>query len=144
MPNDDTIDLLSKCDSGCKMAIDSINKVIDKTDNVKLHSILLKYLNEHKKLQHRIIDRLDEFDMSEQSPNAIAKAMSNLKINFKLIKGQHDKEIADVMIDGCNMGIKTINKYINQYSTALECIKKLSYDLAQIEDNFVKELIPYL
>lgn len=144
MPNDDTMKLLAECDSGCKMAVDAINHVLNKTDNVKLHSILEKYLTLHQKLQRKIIDRLDEFNGHEQNPSPISKAMSTLKIRFKLIKGDHDKEIADVLIDGCNMGIKSINRYINQYPKALECIKKLCCDLAETEEQFIKELIPYL
>ena len=70
--------------------------------------------------------------------------MSYLKINFKLIKGEHDKEIADLMTDGCNMGIKSIHRYINQYPKALESIKSLCYDLSELEENFAKDLREYL
>ena len=61
MPTEDTIKLLKKCDAGCKMGIDSINQVIEKTDNKKLYSILEKYLKDHEKLQNKISDKLNEF-----------------------------------------------------------------------------------
>ena len=48
------------------------------------------------------------------------------------------------MTDGCNMGIKSINKYMNQYPAALESIKSLCYDLAELEENFAKDLRHYL
>lgn len=144
MPSEDTIKLLKKCDAGCKMGVDSIKQVIDKTDNKKLHSILEKYLNDHEKLQNKITDKLNEFKDSEEEPSMIAKTMSHLKINFKLIKGEHDKEIAGLMTDGCNMGIKSIHEYINQYPNALESIKNLCNDLSELEENFARDLRSYL
>lgn len=109
MPTEDTINLLKECDAGCKMGIDAIKQVIDKVENKKLYDIIVKYLNDHQKLQNKITDKLNEFDCSEEQPSAMAKAMSHMKINFKLVKGEHDKEIADLITDGCNMGIKSIN-----------------------------------
>lgn len=144
MPNEDTIKLLKECDAGAKMGIDGIEEVLDKVENEKLKSILEKYLQDHKKLEDKIKDELDKFHDEEKEPNPIAKAMSWIKINFKLIKGEHDKVIADLMIEGCNMGIKSICRYMNQYPNALENIKKLCYDLVELEENFAKDMREYL
>lgn len=144
MPNDDTIKLLKECDAGAKMGIEGIKEVLDKVENENLKSILEKYLQDHKKLEDKIKGELDKFHDEEKEPNPIAKAMSWIKINFKLIKGEHDKVIADLMTEGCNMGIKSICRYINQYPNALENIKKLCYDLVELEENFAKDMREYL
>lgn len=144
MSNDDTIKLLKECDSGAKMGIEGINGVMDKADNKQLLSILDKYLKDHEKLEEKIQDELHKFDCDEKEPAVIAKAMSWLKINVKLIKGEHDKVIADLMTEGCNMGIKSICRYLNQYSSAMESIKSLCYDLVEIEENFAKDLRKFL
>lgn len=144
MPNEDTIKLLKECDAGAKMGIEGIKEVLDKVENENLKSILEKYLQDHKKLEDKIKGELDKFHDEEKEPNPIAKAMSWIKINFKLIKGEHDKVIADLMIEGCNMGIKSICRYMNQYPNALENIKKLCYDLVELEENFAKDMREYL
>lgn len=144
MPNEDTIKLLKECDAGAKMGIEGIKEVLDKVENEKLKSILEKYLQDHKKLEDKIKGELDKFHDEEKEPNPIAKAMSWMKVNFKLIKGEHDKVIADLMTEGCNMGIKSICRYINQYPNALENIKKLCYDLVELEENFAKDMREYL
>ena len=144
MPNEDTIKLLKECDAGAKMGIEGIKEVLDKVENENLKSILEKYLQDHKKLEDKIKDELDKFHDKEKEPNPIAKTMSWIKINFKLIKGEHDKVIADLMIEGCNMGIKSICRYMNQYPNALENIKKLCYDLVELEENFAKDMREYL
>ena len=61
MPNEDTINLLKECDAGCKMGIDSIEQILDKVENKKLYDIIVKYLNDHQKLQNKITDKLNEF-----------------------------------------------------------------------------------
>lgn len=144
MPNEDTIKLLKECDAGAKMGIEGIKEVLDKVENENLKSILEKYLQDHKKLEDKIKGELDKFHDEEKEPNPIAKAMSWMKVNFKLIKGEHDKVIADLMIEGCNMGIKSICRYMNQYPNALENIKKLCYDLVELEENFAKDMREYL
>lgn len=144
MPNEDTIKLLKECDAGAKMGIEGIKEVLDKVENENLKSILEKYLQDHKKLEDKIKGELDKFHDEEKEPNPIAKAMSWMKVNFKLIKGEHDKVIADLMTEGCNMGIKSICRYMNQYPNALENIKKLCYDLVELEENFAKDMREYL
>ena len=144
MPNEDTIKLLKECDAGAKMGIEGIKEVLDKVENENLKSILEKYLQDHKKLEDKIKGELDKFHDEEKEPNPIAKVMSWMKTNVKLIKGEHDKVIADLMTDGCNMGIKSICRYMNQYPNALENIKKLCYDLVELEENFAKDMREYL
>ena len=144
MPNEDTIKLLKECDASTKMGIDGIQGVIDKVENKQLLSILEKYLKDHEKLEEKIQKELNKYYDTEKHPNPIAKAMSWVKINVKLIKGEHDHVVADLMTEGCNMGIKSVCRYMNQYSTAMEGIKALCYDLIELEENFAKDLRKFL
>lgn len=144
MANEDTINLLKECSSGVKMGIDGINSVIEKVDDKKLLFILEKYLKDHEKLEEKIEKELKKFNDDEKEPNPLAKAMSWAKVNMKLIKGEHDKTIADLMTEGCNMGIKSICRYMNEYDLAMESIKGLCYDLVEIEENFSKDLRSFL
>lgn len=144
MDNEDTIGLLKECDAGVKIGIESVEMVLDKVNDNQLFSILEKYLDDNKKLENKINFELNKFKDKEKDPNPIAKAMSWIKINFKLVKGEHDKVIADLMTDGCNMGIKSISRYLNQYSSAMEDIKGLCYDLVEIQEKFAKDLRKFL
>lgn len=144
MVNEDTIGLLKECDAGVKIGIESVEMVLDKVNDNQLFSILEKYLDDNKKLENKINFELNKFKDNEKDPNPIAKAMSWIKINFKLVKGEHDKVIADLMTDGCNMGIKSISRYLNQYSSAMEDIKGLCYDLVENQEKFAKDLRKFL
>ena len=144
MPNNDTIKLLNECNAGIKMGVQGINEVIDETENKQLLDVLNKYLQDHKKLGDKTHEYLNRFHDSDKEPNPIATAMSWVKINFKMLQGNKDEQIADVMTDGCNMGIKSIARYLNKYPTALPEIKELVAVIIEIEENFALDLRRFL
>lgn len=144
MPNNDTIKLLNECNAGIKMGVQGINEVIDETENKQLLDVLNKYLQDHKKLGDKTHEYLNRFHDSDKEPNPIATAMSWVKINFKMLQGNKDEQIADVMTDGCNMGIKSIARYLNKYPTALPEIKELVADIIELEENFALDLRRFL
>lgn len=144
MPNDDTIKLLNECNAGIKMAVESINEVIDKVECEDLRSILDKYLKDHKKLGDITHEKLNEFHDSGKEPNLLATTMSWIKTNFKLTMGDVNEQVADLMTDGCNMGIKSIAKYLNKYPTARDDVKEIASDVIKLEENFMVDIRKYL
>ena len=144
MPNDDTIKLLNECNSGIKMGVNGINEVIIHADNKELIDILNKYLKEHERLGNKTHQYLNKFHDTDKEPNPIATAMSWIKINVTMMKSDQDAHIADLMTDGCNMGIKSIAKYLNKYPTALKEVKELASDVIKLEENFVLDLRRFL
>ena len=144
MPNDDTIKLLNECNSGIKMGVQGINEVIIHADDKQLIDILNKYLKEHERLGNKTHEYLNKFHDSGKEPSTIATAMSWIKINFTMIKADQDEHIADLMTDGCNMGIKSIAKYLNKYPAASPEVKELASDVIKLEENFALDLRKFL
>ena len=144
MPNDDTIKLLNECNSGIKMGVQGINEVMDNAEDKQLIDILNKYLKEHERLGNKTHEYLNKFHDTGKEPSTIATAMSWVKINFKMMQGNQDEQIADVMTDGCNMGLKSIAKYLNKYPTALPEVKELASDVIKLEENFALDLRKFL
>ena len=144
MESNDTVYLLKECDAGTKMAISSIEEVIDYVADFKLRDILNKSIEEHEKISMELESLLAKHDSSEKEPSAIAKGMSWLKTNFKLSVNESDATIADLMTEGCNMGIKTLNKYMNQYKNSDNESTNLCKKLISIEDDLCKEMRIYL
>lgn len=67
-----------------------------------------------------------------------------MKTNMKLGMDNSDSTIADLVTDGCDMGIKSLHKYMNQYKAADETSKGLCRDLISIEEELRKDLRKYL
>ena len=144
MPNDDTIKLLNECNAGIKMGIQGVKEVIDDAQDKQLLDILNKYLKEHERLGNKTHEYLNKFHDSDKEPNPIATAMSWIKINVKMLQGNKDEQIADLMTDGCNMGIKSIARYLNKYPAALPEVKELADDVIKLEENFALDLRKFL
>ena len=126
------------------MAVESLDEVLDKAKNENLITILRNSLEEHKKLGDLTHQKLNEFHDKDKEPSALAKAMSWMSTNLKLFTGDVDEKIADLITEGCNMGIKSISRYLNQYPNSRDDVKDLVHELIKIEDKLVLELRAYL
>ena len=144
MIEQDTINLLRECDAGVKMGISAINETMDSTESEQLRSILGTSRKEHEKIQASIQSTLDRFGDEGKNPNPMAKAMSTVKTNMELMMKPTDATIADLIIDGCSMGIKSLSKYLNQYVAADESAKNACKQLIELEDKLAKDLRGYL
>lgn len=144
MVEQDTIKLLRECDAGVKMGISSLEDVIPHVKSEKLKRYLNDCKREHDKLENEIKEHLDRFEDDGKEPNPIAKGMSELKTNFKLGINESDETIADLMTDGCNMGVKSLNKYLNEYKAADEFSKDITKRLINLEEKLTIEIRQYL
>ena len=140
----DTIRLLRECDAGIKMGIGSIDDVMEYASDDKLRSLLSESRAQHEKLHREIEELLWRFDDEGKDPNPMAKGMSWIKTNVKLAINESDKTIADLITDGCNMGVKSLEKYLNEYEAADEKSKDITKRLIRIEDGLARNLREYL
>ena len=118
MISPDTIKLLRECDAGIKMGVLSIDEVLGYVHAAKMKKTLIECKEEHNAIKQEIQKLLDEYHDDGKDPNPIAKGMSWIKTNVKLIVDESDNTIAELMTDGCNMGVKSLNKYLNEYKAA--------------------------
>ena len=144
MIEQDTIKLLRECDAGVKMGISSIDDVLDRVKNDKFRHYLSQCRQEHDKLDGQIQELLDKYQDDGKEPSPIAKSMSWMKTNVKLGIDESDKTIADLMTDGCNMGVKTLNRYLNQYEGADERSKDICKRLINLEERLTIDIQQYL
>ena len=140
----DTIRILRECDAGIKMGIGSIDDVMEYASDDKLRSLLSESRAQHEKLHREIEELLGRFDDEGKDPNPMAKGMSWIKTNVKLAINESDKTIADLITDGCNMGVKSLEKYLNEYEAADEKSKDITKRLIRIEDGLARNLREYL
>ncbi len=144
MIESDTIKLLRECDAGIKMGISSIDDVTGHVENRQLYSLLDQCRQEHQHLQTEIQTLLSKYKDEGKEPNPIAKSMSWMKTNMKLGMQDTDATIADLMTDGCNMGVKSLSRYLNQYKAADEVSKDIAKRLIHQEAQLATDIRQYL
>jgi hypothetical protein len=99
---------------------------------------------EHEKLGTEIQKLLDQYKDEGKDPNPVAKGMSWMKTNLKLAVNESDHTIADLITDGCNMGVKTLNRYLNQYQAADEVSKDIAKKLINLEEKLAVDIRGFL
>ncbi len=140
----DTVKLLKECDSGIKMGISAIDDVIDNVQSDDFRSLLSNSKNQHEKLKDEILTLLNQHNDNGKNPNPMAKGMSWIKTNVKMTVDSNDSTVADLITDGCNMGVKSLNKYLNQYKSADSKSKDITKRLVEVEDNLCLGTRAYL
>lgn len=144
MIEQDTIKLLRECDAGIKMGVASIDDVIDQVQSSALRQYLARCKEEHDKLKGEIQVLLDKYHDDGKEPNLIAKGMSWMKTSMKMGMDASDQTIAGLMTDGCNMGVKSLNQYLNQYEAADEASKDITKRLIKLEEQLAVDIREFL
>lgn len=140
----DTVKLLRECDAGVKMGVSAIDEVFEYVKSEEMIKELNSCKDEHQKLNDEIQELLDKYKDDGKEPNPMAKGMSWIKTNVKLAMNESDKTIADLITDGCNMGVKSLSKYLNQYAAADEVSKDICKRLIKLEEKLAIQLRDYL
>lgn len=141
---EDTVKLLKECNSGTKMAVDSINQVKGRVKSKKLENLLVTNLDRHSEIGNEVHSLLLKYGENEKDPSTMAKSMSYFTTEMKLMLENTDREIASLMIDGCNMGIKKVSEYVNKYENASSESINLATKLIKTEQKFMDDLRLYL
>ena len=144
MIEQDTVKLLRECDAGAKMGVSSIDDVMDYVKSEDLREKLRECKQKHEKLTDEIQASLQRFHDDGKEPAAMAKGMSWLKTNVKLAVNESDETVSDLITDGCNMGVKSLNKYLNKYKAADESSKDITKRLINLEEKLAVDIREYL
>ena len=140
----DTIELLRECDAGIQMGIGAINQVKDHVESGEFCSLLDDYQREYANLQNEIQGLLHTYHDEGKDPNPVAKGMAWMKTNMTVAVSETDATIADIITDGCNMGIKSLNKYLNQYRAADGRAKDFTKRLINLQERQLEGMRQYL
>ncbi len=144
MIEQDTIKLLRECDAGIKMGVTSIDDVIGYVHSDEMKDTLARSKENHERIRDKLQKQLRDYEDEGKEPNPMAKGMSWMKTNMKLMMDESDHTVADLMTDGCNMGVKSLSRYLNQYKAADEYSKNITKSLILLEEQLAIDLRPYL
>ena len=142
--NNDTVNLLKECNAGIKMGVNSIDSVLPYVKSKEMKRALNACKDEHAKLGDKTHGMLNKAGKDAKDPHAFARLMSDITIRSKIIFDRSDESIANIMTDGCNMGVKSLRRYMNRYENASDEAKNTAKDLIQSEIDLVNSLSNYL
>jgi hypothetical protein len=140
----DTIKLLRECNAGIKMGEDAIKQVLPHARNDELKHTLQVCKNTHASLGDETHALLLSHGADTKDPHPVARRMSSMKICASLMAKGSDSQIANLMTDGCDMGIKSLTKYLNRYKNADDEAKNIAKRLIASEEYLESKMRPFL
>lgn len=144
MIEQDTIRLLRECDAGIQMGVSAIDDVLERVQAPDMYRRLSACKRAHESLKTEINVMLADCHDDGKAPNPLAQGMSWLKTNAAMAMNGSDQTIASLMTDGCNMGVKSLGRYLNQYEAASEDSKDITKRLIGLEQKLSDDLLEYL
>ena len=144
MIEQDTIRLLRECDAGIQMGVSAIDDVLERVQAPDMYRRLSACKRAHESLKTEINVMLTDCHDDGKAPNPLAQGMSWLKTNAAIAMNGSDQTIASLMTDGCNMGVKSLGRYLNQYEAASEDSKDITKRLIGLEQKLSDDLREYL
>ena len=142
--SNDSVRLLRECNAGIKMGISAIDDVLPKVKGEELKTLLSQMREDHVSLEEDTLRLLAAYHDPDKEPSPMAKGMSWLKTNMKMMASPGDETVADLMTDGCHMGIKSLSRYLNQYHGADGESRHVTRRLIDLEEHMAESLRRYL
>ena len=129
----DTVELLRECDAGVRMGMESLEEMLPHVQDSELKDRITACKDTHVQLKQDISEQLAVCGATGEAPNAMARGMSWMKTQAMTAMKPGDSTVAELVIDGCDMGAKSLSKYLNRYKGADERAKETARQLISAE-----------
>lgn len=142
--NKKEVNVLDELNKGACMGMDAIDFIIDKVEDKKLLEELNKEYRQYKKIVDEIKELYPEY--SEKKPHETStmnKVMTWYGIEMKTMKDDSTSKIAELLMQGVNMGIIEGRRLLNHKSTD-ENINRLVQEYVDMQEHAVEELKKFL
>ena len=136
--------ILNELNKGIKMGMDSISNVSAKVQDDRFKQDLKYQYDEYNKILNEVNDELTNYDDFPKEVNPVQKAMGWMGVEMNTMMDKSNSKIAELMIQGTNMGIIEGVKLLNQNPDADEEVKNVLNEFIQFQENTVEQLKKYL
>lgn len=138
------INVLDELNKGACMGQDAIHFILEKVEDSDLKDELIRQYNKYEAISKKICELYPEY--SEKEPhetNSINKAMTWYNIEMKTFMDASTSKIAELLVQGTNMGIIEGRRLLNQKDTDPE-VEQLVQEYVDMQEDAVEKLKPFL
>ena len=138
-------DVLDELNKGCAMGMDAIDNIIDKVEDSKFKKVLDNEYDKYKEIHQRIEDKYPEYSDDEPTEtSAMNKAMTSMMTEMKLMTDHSDSKIAELLLQGTNMGIIEGKKLLNHKDELDKEVESILKDFIDMQEHSVEIYKQYL
>ena len=136
--------ILNQINQGIKMGMDSISNVSKKVQDSRLKDELLFQYDKYNEILNEVNDELSNYDNFPKDLNPMQKAMGWMGVEMNTLTDKSNSKIAEMMIQGTNMGIIEGVKLLNHNPDTEQHIKDILNKFIDFQQNNVEQLKKYL
>lgn len=141
---DENIEMLNYIYQNAEMGKVTIEQILKEVEDLEFRDVLKEQLKDYEYIIEKSDSLLSDEGKLPKGINSMPKIMSYFKIKLDMIKDDTSSHIAEMMMEGSNMGITEITKNLNKYENVDNEIKDLASRLLKIEQDNIEKLKPYL
>ncbi|MDD5865017.1 MAG: hypothetical protein PUD07_00785 [bacterium] len=131
------LNILDEVNKGATMGMDAIAFVSKKVKDKKFKKVLDIEYNKYEQISYRIKDLYSQYsNKNPHETNTMNKVMTWYGIQMKTINDDTVSKLAEILVQGTNLGIIEGRRLLNQNPKVSRNIKKILNDfVAMLEDS---------
>ena len=137
-------ELLQYVHKTADMGCEGIHSVLEYTENIQLKKALEEQLFEYQNLRRKAAELLNKRGEKPSNAGTIAKMSSGIMAIGKLMIDRSDSKIAEMTIQGNNLGVNKTLRHLHDYDGEDKEVKNLTEKLLATEENNVEKLKMFL
>ena len=138
-------DILDEVNKGCAMGMDAIKDILEKVIDQKFKETLEKEHDKYKEIHQRIEIQYEEYSDDEPTEtSAFNKAMTAMMTEMKLMTDHSDSKIAELLLQGTNMGIIEGRKLLNNKEGIDKDVESILKEYTKMQEESVEIYKKYL
>ena len=140
----DNINALDEIHKGATMGIDAVSMILEKVKAKDLKQVLTKQLHSYQDIAKKIDEIYPKYNEGNpHSTNLMNKAMTWSGIEMKTMNDDSNSKLAELLLQGVNMGIIEGRKILNKKRIDEE-IESIVSDYVTMQEKIVEILKKYL
>ena len=144
MNEENEINVLDELNKGACMGRDAIHFILDKVEDEGLKKELDREYKKYKEISERISKTYPEYSDSEpHETSAMNKVMTWYGIEMKTLLDKSTSKIAEMLMQGVNMGIIEGRKLLNHKNTD-ESVHQIIQEYVDMQEEAVEKLKTFL
>ena len=136
--------VLNEINKGIKMGMDSISNVSQKVQDDRFKQDLKCQYDKYNQILNNVNNELSNYDAFPKELNPMQKAMGWMSIEMNTISDKSNSKIAEMMLQGTNMGIIEGRRLLNNNPSVDKNVRQILDDFVVMQEDSVETLKKYL
>lgn len=137
-------EFLSEVYKAAKIGSDTLSMPVEKLEDAQMRTDLQKQQQEYCGYLAKVTQELAHMNEVPEDNGAMKNAEVWTGVTFNTMLDKSPRHIAEMVIQGSNMGIVEMTKQLNKSACVSQDVKKIGQDLIRTEEKNVQRMKNYL